>query len=155
MNIRFKGRRYRLAGRFFMLIYLVTVVVLSATMTLDFEQRMNKPHGRFFIPVSEVSHIGYVKPLGEFTITHYSASLEECGKTDGVTITGTQVTEGRTIAVDPDVIPLGSTVIIDGHEYVAEDIGGAIHGKKIDIYVEDRQEALSRGVITREVYKEN
>ncbi|MFR5613204.1 MAG: 3D domain-containing protein [[Clostridium] innocuum] len=42
--------------------------------------------------------------------------------------------EGHTIAVDPDVIPLGSKVLIDGHVYVAEDVGGAVKGNVIDIY---------------------
>lgn len=42
--------------------------------------------------------------------------------------------EGHTIAVDPNVIPLGSEVLINGHEYVAEDIGGAVKGNVIDIY---------------------
>ncbi|MFR1857426.1 3D domain-containing protein [[Clostridium] innocuum] len=38
------------------------------------------------------------------------------------------------MAVDPDVIPLGSKVLIDGHVYVAEDVGGAVKGNVIDIY---------------------
>ena len=64
--------------------------------------------------------------LGTFTVTHYCPCEICCNKTDGVTFTGTKAIEGRTVAVDPNVIPLGSTVIIDGHEYIAEDIGGAI-----------------------------
>ena len=42
--------------------------------------------------------------------------------------------EGHTIAVDPSVIPPGSVVLINGHEYIAEDIGGAVKGNVIDIY---------------------
>jgi 3D (Asp-Asp-Asp) domain-containing protein len=90
--------------------------------------------------------------LGEFTITHYCACSRCCGKSDGVTATGTQATEGRTIAVDPEVIPYGTKVLIDGHEYIAEDCGSAIKGQRIDIYVADHDEALSRGRITREVF---
>ncbi len=89
--------------------------------------------------------------LGEFTITYYSASKEECGKTDAITATGTKATAGRTIAVDPDVIPLGSRVVIDGVTYTAEDVGGAIKGNKIDIFVNSREEAIQRGKIQREV----
>jgi 3D (Asp-Asp-Asp) domain-containing protein len=92
--------------------------------------------------------------LGEFTITHYCACSRCCGKSDGVTATGTQATEGRTIAVDPEVIPYGTKVLIDGHEYIAEDCGSAIKGQRIDIYVADHDEALSRGRITREVWAE-
>lgn len=90
--------------------------------------------------------------LGEFTITHYCDCYKCCLKEDGITYTGTQATEGRTIAVDPNVIPLGSTVIIDNKEYIAEDIGGAIKQKRIDIFISDHQRALDLGVIEKGVY---
>ena len=90
--------------------------------------------------------------LGEFTITHYCACSRCCGKSDGVTATGTQATAGRTIAVDPKVIPLGTEVIIDGQSYIAEDTGEAIKGNKIDIFCESHKEAINRGRITREVF---
>lgn len=53
-----------------------------------------------------------------------------------MTSTGVIAEEGKTIAVDPSVIPYGSTVLIDGKEYLAQDCGGAIKGNKIDIFVE-------------------
>ena len=87
--------------------------------------------------------------LGEYTITHYCSCSRCCGKEDGVTATGTQATEGRTIAVDPEIIPYGTKVLIDGHEYIAEDTGGAIKGNKIDIYVDSHQEAVNRGRVVR------
>ena len=90
--------------------------------------------------------------LGIFTVTHYCPCEICCGKTDGITFTGTQATEGRTIAVDPDVIPLGSTVVINGQEYIAEDIGGAIKGLRIDKYMDNHQEALNAGVVQAEVW---
>ena len=50
--------------------------------------------------------------------------------------------------MDPDVIPLGSTVIIevDGHkdEYVARDVGGNIRGHRIDIYRDVSSDELNR-----------
>jgi 3D (Asp-Asp-Asp) domain-containing protein len=90
--------------------------------------------------------------LGIFTVTHYCPCVKCCNKTDGITFTGTQATEGRTVAVDPDVIPLGSTVVIDGEEYIAEDIGGAIKGLRIDKYMDNHQEALNAGVVQAEVW---
>lgn len=89
--------------------------------------------------------------LGEFTVTHYCPCAKCCGKSDGITYTGTQATEGRTIAVDPNVIPLGSEIIIEGQAYIAEDVGGAIKGNKLDIFVDSHQEAINRGKIKREV----
>ena len=61
------------------------------------------------------------------------------------TFTGTYPTPGRTIAVDPEIIPLGSKVIIDGHIYYAEDIGGLIKGHKIDITMKTKEEAMRWG----------
>ena len=90
--------------------------------------------------------------IGTFTVTHYCPCEICCGKTDGITFTGTQATEGRTVAVDPDVIPLGSTVVIDGQEYIAEDVGGAIRGLRIDKYMDNHQEALNAGVVQAEVW---
>ena len=70
-------------------------------------------------------------------------------KGDGITYTGTMATEGRTIAVDPNVIPLGTRVYIDGYgERIAEDIGGAIKGNKIDIYVDDVSSIPPEGIIS-------
>lgn len=51
--------------------------------------------------------------------------------------TGVTAVEGKTIAVDPTVIPYGSTILINGNEYIAEDCGGAIKGNKIDVFVEN------------------
>lgn len=83
-------------------------------------------------------------------VYHYCACEKCCGKSENdpayqVTKSGTTVEEGRTIAVDPDIIPLGSDVVIGGHTYIAEDTGGAIKGYKVDIYVEDHQAALEAG----------
>lgn len=90
--------------------------------------------------------------LGSFRITHYCPCYYCCGAWGGNTASGTVPTPGRTIAVDPSVIPLGSRVIINGNVYIAEDTGSAIKGKKIDIFVPDHSTALSYGVYYAEVY---
>lgn len=84
--------------------------------------------------------------LGQFKISAYCHCSKCCGKSDGITATGVKATANRTIAVDPKVIPLGSTVIIDGKSYVAEDTGGSIKGNRIDMYFSSHQEALNWGV---------
>ena len=68
-----------------------------------------------------------------------------CTDGDGITATGTKATQGRTIAVDPSVIPYGTKVIINGNTYIAEDCGGAIKGKMIDIYFDSHEEAKQFG----------
>ena len=91
--------------------------------------------------------------LGKFKITAYCPCSKCCGQwADGVTSTGVTATEGRTIAVDPKVIPYGSKVMIAGNEYIAEDCGGAIKENRIDIYFESHDDALEYGVQTHDVY---
>ena len=92
-------------------------------------------------------------PLGEYRITAY-CPCEVCCEAwaDGITYTGTVASEGRTIAVDPDVIPLGSIVEINGVEYVAEDIGGAIKGDRIDLYFNNHDDALEWGVQYSDIF---
>jgi 3D (Asp-Asp-Asp) domain-containing protein len=68
-----------------------------------------------------------------------------------VTATGTRPTEGRTIAVDPSVIPYGTQVIIDGNTYIAEDCGGAIKGNRIDMFFDTHAEAIAWGMRKKEV----
>lgn len=100
---------------------------------------------------SDCAYTDY-ESLGEFVITHYCACEKCTVDGDGITATGTKAASGRTIAVDPEVIPYGTTVIIDGHAYVAEDCGGAIKGRRIDVFMESHQEALEAGVKVAEVY---
>jgi peptidoglycan hydrolase CwlO-like protein len=101
------------------------------------------------------SQVNTGKSLGTFRITHYCPCYYCSGGWGNGTATGTVATPGRTIAVDPSVIPYGSVVVINGHAYVAEDCGGAIKGNKIDIYVSDHATALSSGVYYAEVYLAN
>lgn len=101
----------------------------------------------------EVSADAVLKPLGNFKITHYCRCSICCGPwADGITATGTTATTNRTIAVDPDQIPYGSKVVINGQVYVAEDCGGAITENCIDIYVASHEEGENKGVYYADVY---
>ena len=94
----------------------------------------------------------YGENLGVFDLTYYCACEICCDVETGITATGTPVVEGRTIAVDPSVIPYGTQVIINGHVFTAEDCGGSVRGNHIDIYVNDHQTALELGRGQAEVY---
>lgn len=77
--------------------------------------------------------------MGSFVITHY-CSCEECsGQWGTQTATGNHCEQGRTVAVDPDVIAYGTRILIDDNVYVAEDCGSLVKGDHIDIYVEDHE----------------
>lgn len=81
----------------------------------------------------QVDELSKWKALGQFTITYYWPGEDIYGS---LTSTGVIAQEGKTIAVDPSIIPYGSKVLIDGKEYLAQDCGGAIKGNKIDIFSE-------------------
>lgn len=91
------------------------------------------------------------------TVTHYDCCVLCCGKTDGITASGVKATPGVTVAVDPNVIPLGSDVLVDYGDgiinyYRADDTGSAIKGNKLDLCVSSHQEAINLGVRTATVY---
>ena len=80
------------------------------------------------------------------TATAYCPCVKCCGKwSDGITASGVKAKANHTIAVDRKVIPLGTRIIYNGIEYVAEDTGSAIKGNKIDIYFDSHEEALKFG----------
>ena len=65
--------------------------------------------------------------------------------TGNTTATGTWPKVG-TIAVDPDVIPLGTRVYVSGYGFaVAEDTGGAINNYIIDLYMDTYEECIQWG----------
>ena len=92
------------------------------------------------------------------TVTFYCAEQYKhiCGTGDGIAADGTPVLPWATCAVDPDVIPLGSTVMVDlGDGYglrtlVANDTG--VSGNHIDICVSSHAEAEQLGRQTATVY---
>lgn len=98
--------------------------------------------------------------LGKFTLTAYCPGRCCCGKwASGYTATGTLATEGRTIAVDPHVIPYGSRVLLifpNGTQrtYIAEDCGGGVNGNHIDVFFDDHQAARVFGVQSAMAYLE-
>lgn len=90
---------------------------------------------------------------GQCKLSFYCPCAICNGKADGLTASGTALTEGRTIAVDSSIIPLGSRVYIDGYGlFIAEDRGGLIAGNRIDIAVSNHERALSMGIKYANVY---
>lgn len=74
--------------------------------------------------------------MGTFKCTTY-CPCTICNGGWSTTATGNPLTPWYTIAVDPRVIPLGSTVYIEGlGTFKAHDTGGAIKGHKIDVCVD-------------------
>lgn len=80
------------------------------------------------------------------TATAYTAYCTGCS---GTTYTGIDLRANpnqKVIAVDPNVIPLGSRVWVEGYgEAIAGDIGGAIKGNIIDVFLQHKQDAYNWG----------
>ena len=96
--------------------------------------------------------------IDDCTVTFYCAERYKhiCGTGDGIAYDGTPVIPWATCAVDPSVIPLGSTVLVDLGDgeglrtLVANDTG--VKGNHIDISVPTHDEALRLGIQTSTVY---
>ena len=104
-----------------------------------------------------------LESLGTFMVQSYCPCIECCGEWSAEhpsrvgtgyvqrTISGTIPEAGRTVGVDPDVIPLGTHILVAGHEYVAED-AGAGKGNIVEIYFDTHAEAMDWPRGEREIY---
>ena len=105
-----------------------------------------------FVSLPAISFAGTDYYQGVYKITYYCPCKKCCGKNPwdkgyGITATGTVATEGRTIGVNPKLIPYGSQVYIEGLGwFVAEDTGGGLKGKHIDVFMASHERALKAGV---------
>ena len=92
------------------------------------------------------------KLAGTFKVTAYCNCSACCGKSTGITASGTHATAGRTIAADTSKFSFGTKLKIGDHIYTVEDRGSAINGNKIDVYFDSHSAALQWGVKYCEVY---
>lgn len=160
-------KRYRFKPRFYVIIASTAILVTSLACTyVDKTCSDNIAEAKVVKPAYVEMEEPELVNLGEYKITHYCSCpiccdqygenrpVDEYGNEIVYTASGAIAQAGKTIAVDPEVIPLGSTVYIDGKAYVAEDVGGAIKGNRIDIYSSSHDEALNLGVKYSSVYME-
>ncbi|WP_418550676.1 3D domain-containing protein, partial [Hungatella sp.] len=91
--------------------------------------------------------------LGEFEVTGYCGCDICCGtKEVKLTKMETVPKPDYTVAADPEVIPLGSSIVIEGTVYHVEDVGQAIKGKSVDIFFASHEEAKNFGRQKLSVY---
>ncbi|WP_257348695.1 peptidoglycan-binding protein [Pseudalkalibacillus decolorationis] len=87
--------------------------------------------------------------VGKELTVESTAYTADCSGCSGITKMGINLNkypDAKVIAVDPSVIPLGSLVQVEGYGVaIAADIGGAINGNKIDVFVSDRGDAMQWG----------
>ena len=115
---------------------------ITASLSVEPETNTVQAWGKVF---------NYDKTL-QVKATAYSSAASENGKWGAVDYFGNPLKLG-TIAVDPDVIPLGTKVLVTGHSHpglpklaflaTATDMGSAIKGKRIDIFIPGSQSFVS------------
>ena len=98
------------------------------------------------------------KKVIEMKATAYDASYESNGQWGGITAIGTKLRPG-VVAVDPSIIPLRSKVYVEGTDSwgdygqaVAEDVGGAIKGNRIDLFYSSKDTVKKFGRRNVKVY---
>ncbi|MEF3352766.1 3D domain-containing protein [Paenibacillus sp. GYB006] len=116
---------------------------VTASLNVDSSNKVVEAWGKTF---------NYSETL-DVKATAYSADPEENGGYGSVDYFGNPLELG-TIAVDPSVIPLGTKVLVTGHSHdnlpdqafvaTATDIGGAIKGNKIDIFIPGSKSSVAK-----------
>ncbi|OQP03490.1 DUF348 domain-containing protein [Geobacillus sp. 44B] len=80
------------------------------------------------------------------TATAYTAYCEGCSGTTRMGINLRRNPSAKVIAVDPNIIPLGSKVYVEGYGYaIAADTGSGIHGYEIDVFLPKQSDAIHWG----------
>lgn len=111
----------------------LTLAICCCNLPQTYIEEVNKP-----VIIEHISAIPYTY-MGEFELTHY-------------THTGNRTSSGyyptlKTVAVDTNIIPMGSLLYIEGYGLrVAMDTGGLIKGNKLDIFVDSYDEAVQKGL---------
>ncbi|MTW85026.1 LysM peptidoglycan-binding domain-containing protein [Virgibacillus dakarensis] len=105
--------------------------------------------------VEEKTEEPQTKAEGRTLSVEATAYTAYCTGCSGISATGVNLRENpnaKIIAVDPDVIPLGSKVYVEGYGYaVAADTGGEIIGNTIDVHLPTKEQAYSWGRRTVDV----
>lgn len=115
--------------------------------------------GDFRLPNSLVYQSGATRPshtgltsLGIFKTTGYCPCVSCSAGWGRQTSSGPLATAGHTVAVDTNIIPYGTKLMIDGVVYTAEDRGGGVRGNHIDIFFNTHGEARQHGLRHSEVF---
>ena len=113
---------------------------LGRDLTAPVEEPFEEPLPEEVVETPQ-GYIAYSQMMG----MEATAYLPTDGSAEGLTAMGIPATYGI-VAVDPDIIPLGTRVYIPGYgEALAADTGGAIQGYRIDLCMEDYGEAMDFG----------
>ena len=124
-------------------------VVVSTTEQISVVETTTESTTVYIAPVTteELTTVKYedipkLRELGTYKLTAYCSCSKCCGKSDGITASGTKATAGRTVAASG--FSFGTELYINGNTYVVEDRG--VPSGVIDIYFDSHSEAMNFGV---------
>ena len=116
------------------------------------EAQMEQEQAASYVPEGYVETSRGAMRYTNVMVMEASAYLPTDGGGSCVTATGLPATHG-VVAVDPDVIPLGTRVYIPGYGVaIAADTGGMIEGAMIDLCMEDYDDCMEFGRRDIDVY---
>ena len=172
-----EGRQKPTVYRVVYLVVIIAWAILVTTLLLKSEQPEEVPAElpaatqeavevavEFLATSEEETQLDLTKmrQIENATITAYCICKKCCGKDEshpayGITASGRPAEPFLSVAVDPTLIPMGSTVYMDygdGEllEFRADDTGSGVAGAHIDVCYPDHQSALEHGVQTARVY---
>ena len=140
-------------------ILFVSFILINANQSYAFSEKLaeevnnkSKNVAENIFPEEEYIEVERKVCIGTFALTGYCPCVACCGKSNGITASGTHATAYRTIAADTSRFPFGTRLIIGNNEYIVEDTGGTIIGNRIDVFFSSHSEALSFGKKQEEVY---
>lgn len=135
---------------------LMMLMMLMVAVPAEAKQKNKEPKiiGYEYKTIRMKVRIAKKKYLGKFWITHYCPCSRCCGPNGGkITASGTRPTVGRTVGVNSNLIKYGTQLQIGKQRgYVAEDTGGGIGWRHLDVFCSSHQEALNAGVSWEKVW---
>ncbi|WP_052476318.1 3D domain-containing protein [Cohnella kolymensis] len=141
---------------------IIAAILISLVVNVFYPSKPQpKPEIRTIVETEIITKTAYVKvnqtePI-EMVVTAYTAGPESTGKRPGmkgygITYTGTRAKVG-VCAVDPEYIPLGSSLFVEGYGYCrAEDTGGKVDGYHVDVFLDKVSDAMKFGREKRKVW---
>lgn len=173
-TLRRRARRSRMTRKALTATALLLLVIAAFTMTGSAShtesprkpQESTSPLAGEDVPASTYASLEPLRSIGTYKVTAYCGCVKCCGIWSAQhpervgtgytqkTASGTIPKADHTVAADTSVLPFGTEIVLEGRIYTVEDTGSAVHGKHIDLYMDDHQAALNWGVRYIELYRE-
>ena len=149
-EVMLKSLKHNTITTIVLAIVCVGLVIMSIVQNIQYSKTINKTNAFYKELMLEqqpdIQEFPF-KKMGRFSLSWYSP--KELGKETPEqlkTSRGVVPKEGRTIAVDPNVIPYGSIIYIQDYGvFIAEDCGGHIKGNRIDVFTANYNYAMQMG----------